>query len=187
MATTLLDRIPSLLSKRKGFGGKKIPFEQFVEKKLARFKVLARTSPIVKGVSGPVTEEMIYLLCNGQKRMNDHELQNSTASLELWKDPAGDEEVLALELMKSIVDRNAGRLDAAKERIEKTIIPDVVAKRLGLGCNDWVSGFSYYELAVISWKQKQPADEVRGWLKKASDVGDFPLSSRLSIRLVLYY
>jgi hypothetical protein len=40
-------------------------------------------------------------------------------------------------------------------------------------------------MAVITWLQKRPADEVRGWLKRASDQGEFPLSNRLSIRYFL--
>jgi hypothetical protein len=41
-------------------------------------------------------------------------------------------------------------------------------------------------MAVITWLQKRPADEVRGWLKRASDQGEFPLSNRLSIRYILF-
>src|SRR5579859_1873281 len=50
-----LTRVPTLLAKRKSFGGKRIPFEQFVERKITRFKLLAGTGEIVDGVSGPVT------------------------------------------------------------------------------------------------------------------------------------
>lgn len=39
-------------------------------------------------------------------------------------------------------------------------------------------------MGVIAWMQKRPTDEVKGWLKKASDQGDFPLSNRLSIRYI---
>jgi hypothetical protein len=39
-------------------------------------------------------------------------------------------------------------------------------------------------MGVISWLQKRPAEEVRGWLKRAGDQGDFPLSNRLSIRFI---
>jgi len=41
-------------------------------------------------------------------------------------------------------------------------------------------------MAVISWKEQRPVDETKGWLKKASDQGDFTLSNRLSIRYTLY-
>ena len=37
-------------------------------------------------------------------------------------------------------------------------------------------------MAVISWKEQRPVDETKGWLKKATDQGDFTLSNRLSIR-----
>lgn len=37
-------------------------------------------------------------------------------------------------------------------------------------------------MGVITWLQKRPVEEVRAWLKKASDTGEFPLSNRLSIR-----
>ena len=37
-------------------------------------------------------------------------------------------------------------------------------------------------MGVISWMQKRPSEEIKSWLKKASDQGDFPLSNRLSIR-----
>lgn len=38
---------------------------------------------------------------------------------------------------------------------------------------------------MISWLQNRPVEEVRGWLKRANDQGDFPLSNRLSIRYFL--
>jgi hypothetical protein len=40
-------------------------------------------------------------------------------------------------------------------------------------------------MAVISWKERRPVDETKGWLKKATDQGDFTLSNRLSIRYPL--
>ena len=42
-------------------------------------------------------------------------------------------------------------------------------------------------MAVITWKQQRPADEVRGWLKKATDQGDFTLSNRLSLRYLVVF
>jgi len=183
-ATELLDKVPTLLAKRKGFGGKRIPFEQFVERKYNRFKSCAGDNPVVDGVSGPVTEEMMYLLCNGQKRMGTTELEKSWGSLELWSfNPAGQEEALAMSLMKSVIDRNAGRLELARERIEMDVIAEGLNKKAILGSNDWVAGYAYYEMGVISWLQKRPVEEVKGWLKRASDQGDFPLSNRLSIRI----
>lgn len=148
-STILLDRVPSLLNKRKSFGvsGKKIPFEQFVERKLNHFKAHAGSNPIVQGVKGPVTEEVTYLLCNGQKRMGQKELERSWESLRLWEDIGCEHEnEFSLDLMKSVVDRNAGRLDQAKERLEKNIIGDVLNKKVALGINDWVGGFAYYEV-----------------------------------------
>jgi len=41
-------------------------------------------------------------------------------------------------------------------------------------------------MAVISWLQKRPVEEIKGLLKRASDQGDFPLSNRLSIRYSPY-
>lgn len=146
-ASTLLERVPSLLQKRKSFGGKRIPFEQFVERKINRFKSRAGTKPIVEGVTGPVTEELTYLLCNGQKRMKENELEKSWQSLELWSSfGCEEEEVFAMELMKSVVDRNAGRLEAAWERIELKVISEGLNKKVPLGINDWIAGFAYYEV-----------------------------------------
>jgi len=148
-ATTLLDRVPNLLTKRKSFGvsGKRIPFEQFVERKITRFKARAGSKPIRDGVMGPVTEEVTYLLCNGQKRMRVTELEKSWQSLELWERiGCEDEEVYALELMRSVVDRNSGRLEDAKQRIEKKVISERLSKKGSLGSNDWVAGYAYYEV-----------------------------------------
>jgi Protein of unknown function (DUF3808) len=148
-ATELLDRVPSLLQKRKSFGGKRIPFEQFVDRKLTRFRSRADGSSIVHGVMGPVTEEIIYLLCNGQKRMGSEELEKASRSLELWGSVScGEEEDMALELMKSVIDRNAGRLDVARVRIQNKVIANGLNKRIALGTNDWVAGFAYYEVCL---------------------------------------
>jgi len=145
-ASQLLEKVPSLLQKRQSFAGKRIPFEQFVERKLNRFRILAGSGPIINGIQGPVTEEITYLLCNGQKRMRHPELQDSWKSLELWSSNCQGEELIALELMKSVVNRNEGKLDIAKERIETKIITDGLNRKVQLGSNDWVAGFAYYEV-----------------------------------------
>lgn len=145
----LLEKVPSLLQKRKSFGGKRIPFEQFVDRKINRFKTLAGTGPIINGIQGPVTEELTYLLCNGQKRMRQPELENSWTSLELWTSDCQGEELIAMDLMKSVVNRNEGKLDIAKERIETKIISQALNKKVQLGSNDWVAGFAYYEVTSV--------------------------------------
>lgn len=149
-ANQLLDSVPNLLlDKRKPFGGKRIPFEQFVENKLDRFKHRAAGSPIVEGIAGPVTQEAIYLLCNGQKRMGKLELEKSWESLELWGSiNCDEEETIAIEFMKSVLDRNSGKLDIARERIETKVLADGLNKAT-LGSNDWISGFAYYEVFLL--------------------------------------
>ena len=145
-SAVLLDRVPHLLQKRKSFGGKRIPFEQFVDRKVTRFQTRGAES-VFEGVTGPVTEEIIYLLCNGQKRMNTHELERSWKSCELWSSVPGDvPEDLSMALIKSVIDRNAGRLEIAKERIENEIISAGLSRRVPLGTNDWIAGFAYYEV-----------------------------------------
>lgn len=149
-ATQLLDSVPSLLQKRKSLGRRRIPFEQFVEKKITSFKTRAGTNPIVDGITGPVTEELVYLLCNGQKRMGETELEKSWESLELWgRVDCGEEETVAMEFMRSVIDRNAGRLDVARERIESRVITEELRKRVPLECNDWIAGFAYYEVLPL--------------------------------------
>jgi len=102
----------------------------------------------------------------------------------VWSEvEGGEEEEVATAFMKSVVDRNAGRYKSARDRIEEKVIGEALSKRTPLGCNDWVAGFAYYEMAVISWKERRPVDETKGWLKKATDQGDFTLSNRLSIRI----
>jgi Protein of unknown function (DUF3808) len=153
-ANELLERVPSLLQRRRGFAGRKIPFEAFVERKIARFRHLAGEGRLVEGVRGPVTEETAYLLCNGQKRMGMGDLDKALASIEMWGcEECGEEESVAVEFMRGVVDRNAGRLDVARERIEKKVVAEALVKRVPLGCNDWISGFAYYEVwpCVVRW------------------------------------
>jgi len=144
-ANALLENVPNLLMKRRSFGGRRMPFEEFVDRKINRFKIRAGTAPITEGITGPVTEEITYLLCNGQKRMGSKELEKSWESLELWGDCEG-EEYYAMELMKSIIDRNSGMLDSARKRIEHRVINEDLNIRVQLGSNDWVAGFAYYEV-----------------------------------------
>jgi len=146
-ATSLLESVPNLLQKRKSFGGKRIPFEQLVERKLGRFRLHAGCRPIVEGVSGPVTEELTYLLCNGQKRMGPRDLEKSLESLQRWEGKRrGDEETIAIEFMKSVIDRNAGRLDRARQRMEANVVNDSFPQKVRTGSNDWLTGFAYYEV-----------------------------------------
>jgi Iml2/Tetratricopeptide repeat protein 39 len=144
-ASDLLDKVPAMVHKRKSFGGKKIPFELFVERKVTRF-MAQTTGSVAEGITGPVTEEVIYLLCNGQKRMNAKELDRSCKSCDLWESVSGDEEeMLSMNLIRSVIDRNAGRLDEARERIETKII-SAANKRVPTGSNDWVAGYAFYEV-----------------------------------------
>ena len=80
--------------------------------------------------------------------MRGPELANSWKSLELWTRDCQGEELMALELMKSVVNRNEGKLDIAKERIERKIIAEGLNKKVQLGSNDWVAGFAYYEVSL---------------------------------------
>lgn len=147
-ANDLLGGVPNLLQRRREIGGRRIPFEAFVERKITRFRAVAGPhGRLVDGVRGPVTEELTYLLCNGQKRMSKAGLEKSFASIEMWGcQECAEEETIALEFMKSVVDRNAGRLDVAKQRIESKVVGEALVKRVPLGCNDWISGFAYYEV-----------------------------------------
>jgi hypothetical protein len=146
-ANTLLESVPSLLSKKRSFGGKRIPFEQFVDRKMTRFQSRAPNGSIIEGITGPVTEEVTYLICNGQKRMGTKDLEKSWESLEMWSEiEGGEEEEIATAFMKSVVDRNAGRFQEARDRIEEKVIGEALSKRNPLGCNDWVAGFAYYEV-----------------------------------------
>jgi hypothetical protein len=74
-------------------------------------------------------------------------VEKSWKSLELWSDGSiGDEEIMSLNLMKSVIDRHAGRLDVARSRIEMEIIAEGLHKKVPLGANDWVAGYAYYEV-----------------------------------------
>lgn len=149
-ANDLLQKVPGLLQKRKSFGGRRIPFEQFVDRKITKFMTKAGNAPITEGITGPVTEEVTYLLCNGQKRMTQKDLEKSWESIELWRSSdCGQEELFAMELLRSIVDRNSDRLDVARERIETKVIAEGLSKRVPLGVNDWVAGFAYYEVFLL--------------------------------------
>jgi len=48
--------------------------------------------------------------------------------------------------MKSVVNRNEGKLDIARERIETRIIAEGLNRKVQLESNDWVAGFTYYEV-----------------------------------------
>jgi len=149
-ANDLLEAVPDLLQRRRGMGGRRIPFETYVDRKITRFRMVAGPGGrLVDGVRGPVTEELTYLLCNGQKRMSKGDLEKSWESIEMWSClECGEEEKVSVEFMKSVIDRNAaGRLDLAKERIERNVVGEALAKRVPLGCNDWISGFAYYEVS----------------------------------------
>ena len=157
-ATSLLESVPGLLHQRKSFGGRRIPFEQYVDRKINRFKARAGNGRIIDGISGPVTEEIIYLLCNGHKRMTIQELEKSRESLEIWGRIAyGEEEKIAMGFMNGVIDRNAGRLDEARKKIEKVVIAEGLSQRVPLGSNDWISGFAYYEVCLL-WKHVLMAD-----------------------------
>ena len=164
-ANELYNSAPSFAGKRK-FGGRQIPFELFILRKMARYKARSSDNPCA-GVGVSPTEIFVYLFCNGHKRMNKDELLVSLETIH-WESPEhvleADEKMEQLLLSASIKRHMGDRKDS-----EAALEPVLEIDRRELkNREEWVQPYALYEvqfcarsiLLTIRWLYIYGIDEM---------------------------
>ena len=125
---------------KKRFMAQSLPLEVFADRKIKKWQARAKQGgiPLVDGVGVSPIEEMMYFW-NGYKRMDNDDFAKSLIALD-WKkeqlqDDAIDEKAIH-SLLTSVVLRNMGELDGARDHLQEVLSIDKFLLKGGLK-DDW--------------------------------------------------
>ena len=145
-ANELYNSAPSFAGKRK-FGGRQIPFEVFILRKMARYKARSKENPCA-GVGVSPTEIFVYLFCNGHKRMHKDELLISLETIQ-WESPdiiLEADEKLEQQLLSASIKRHMGDLTDSEAALGPVLAID---RRELKHKEEWVQPYALYEVVKL--------------------------------------
>jgi hypothetical protein len=150
---------PTHIGKKK-IMGKQLPFDVFVNRKVAKWEQRAKEwgCDFVDAVGVSPLEEMVYLW-NGYKKMDNEQLERSLANLAWsesnphWQKEGLDEKAI-LALLKSVVLRNQRKHSEAKALLRAEILCHEPTAFKGLHRDDWTAPTAHYEMAVNLWMER---------------------------------
>ena len=125
---------------KKRFMAQSLPLEVFADRKIKKWQARAKQSgiPLIDGVGVSPIEEMMYFW-NGYKRMDNDDFAKSLIALnwrkEQLQDDAIDEKAIH-SLLTSVVLRNMGELEGAREHLQEVLSIDKFLLKGGLK-DDW--------------------------------------------------
>ena len=150
---------PTHIGKKK-IMGRQLPFDVFVNRKVAKWEQRAKEwgCEFVDAIGVSPLEEMTYLW-NGYKKMDDAQLEISLSNLSWsesnphWRKEGVDERAI-LALLKSAVLRNQRKHDEAKHILKSEILCHEPAVFKGLHQDNWTAPTAHYEMAVNIWMER---------------------------------
>lgn len=167
MATEYFETSPTRLGKKKMLG-RQLPFEVFVQRKLAKWEERSQRlhCDFVDAVGVSPLEEMIYLW-GGYKKMPRQELEKSLRNLEWseqqegWHTETVDEKGI-LTLLRGVILRNLRQHQESMDLLRRELIekPDGFLK--GHHHDDWPQPAAHYEMGVNYWMQRTGFQRVHG-------------------------
>lgn len=198
LATRYFTKAPSQAGKNRVMT-KQIPFDVFCVNKIKGWEARAKTSKcgLVDAIGVSPLTEMVYFW-NGIKKMNPSELEKSLALLAWERVGAAadqiqediDERAVRTVLRASVL-RNLGRTEEARQ----CLLDEVLSyDRSDFHPTSWVSKNAPYEMACLSWTEKDLAthDETRSvvecadWLERLQHGPDsFVLDTRLAFKITI--
>ena len=205
-AEEALRKAPTLVGRKK-LMAKQLPFETFLQRKLAKWEARTRDLGVdladAAGLSPAM--EMAYMW-NGQKRMGTAEMERAIATLSWSRCTAGEDAVRRMRAepdeagawavgMASLL-RGLGRLDEAKATLEEHALRHERSAFRGANRDDYVLPAATYELGAIAWAEccmhgpgEQDAlrrarlDESQALLEKVRAWEGFVLDARIGMRV----
>ena len=141
--------------------GRQLPFDVFVNRKVAKWEHRAREwgCAFVDAVGVSPVEEMTYLW-NGYKKMDLRGLEKSLEVLAWseanphWKNEDQDEKAI-LALLRAAALRNLRRHDEAKAVLKQEILCHDPHSFKGHNKDNWTAPTAHYEMAVNFWMERQ--------------------------------
>jgi hypothetical protein len=151
---------PTHIGKKK-IMGRQLPFDVFVNRKVAKWEQRAKEwgCDFVDAIGVSPLEEMVYLW-NGYKKMDNEQLERSLENLAWsesnphWKHEGLDEKAI-LALLRSVVLRNQRKHSEAKALLRTEILCHDPAAFKGQNRDDWTAPTAHYEMAVNLWMERQ--------------------------------
>lgn len=138
---------------KKRFMAQSLPLEVFADRKIRKWQARAKEQgvPLIDGVGVSPIEEMMYFW-NGYKRMDNDDFAKSLIALEWRKEKLKDDEVderAIHSLLKSVVLRNMGELEAAREHLQEVLNIDKYHLKGGLK-DDWTGNiYIIFSMSLI--------------------------------------
>ena len=167
MATEYFETAPTKLGKKKMLG-RQLPFEVFVQRKLAKWEGRAQKfgCDLVDAIGVSPLEEMIYLW-GGYKKMPRKELEKSLANLQWsekqqgWQNEDVDEHGINV-LLKGVILRNLRQHQESLDLLQRELVgkPDGFLK--GLNHDDWPQPAAHYEMGVNLWMMRTGFVRING-------------------------
>lgn len=155
-AEALLKLVPKHTGKKR-FMARQLPFDTFVNRKLAKWEARAaelKIASIVDAVGVSPIEEVIYFW-NGYKRMRPEHLELSVAALDRTATAGGGEEVLdercIRSLLRATVLRNLGQVERAQEILLTEVLCHEWAVFKGGLKDNWTLPAACYEMGACLW------------------------------------
>lgn len=167
MAAEYFETTPTKLGKKKMLG-RQLPFEVFVQRKLAKWEERSQRlqCDFVDAIGVSPLEEMIYLW-GGYKKMPRRELEKSLKNLEWsenrpsWKIEEVDEHGI-LHLLKAVIFRNLRQHQESMDLLKRELIskPDGFLK--GHNRDDWPQPAAHFEMGVNLWMMRTGFQQIYG-------------------------
>ena len=150
---------PTHIGKKK-IMGRQLPFDAFVNRKVAKWEQRAKEwgCDFVDAVGVNPLEEMVYFW-NGYKKMDNVQLQRSLENLAwsesnpYWKHEGLDEKAI-LAVLRATVLRNQRKHSEAKALLRTQILCHEAAAFKGQNRDDWTAPTAHYEMAVNLWMER---------------------------------
>ncbi|KAK4547309.1 hypothetical protein LTR36_000964 [Oleoguttula mirabilis] len=177
MADKYLHEVPAHTGKKR-FMARQLPFDIFVNRKIAKWNHRAKTldCAFVDAVGVSPVEEMTYFW-SGFKRMNDDQLRYAlkriawSEDLSLnprWEQEAVDEKALQA-LLKGTCLRFLGQIPEAKATLTTDVLAyDMVQIKACDHADNWPQPVAHYEKAVCFWQEAGGRGGDKATLEKCS-------------------
>lgn len=193
-------------SKKGGIGGgnKKMPFDNFLLRKLKSIEEVSKANPslqFVECIGASPIHELVYFW-NGYNRKSEEELELSLKLLDfpIPKQKNLNDELMINEFLRSVVLRSLGKVKEGLAVLDQEVLSKYVTsispfKHTKMTYSPYLYPTALYEKTMFIWmlrilksdaKVHTLASEAREWLKRAEivgDIGDYELSNRTGMRI----
>ncbi|KAJ4296697.1 Mitochondrial outer membrane protein iml2 [Kalmusia sp. IMI 367209] len=186
---------------RKRFMARQLPFDVFVNRKIAKWEDRAKAwkCDFIDAIGVSPFEEIIYFW-NGYKRMRDDHLDTSLANLAWsessenthWDKESLDEKAI-LGLLRAACLRSKGETVKAKETLQKEIIAHDKVLFKGHNKDAWTAPCARYEMAANIWREAdvdgRPEEheemllECKKYLLEVSGWESYDLDARIGMKV----